>query len=109
AFPSGAWERGDEGVRGCGRSEGVFDADPDLPRGCISFPSSAWERKRGSSASRLCHRPYALILAPGREAELPGVRSQAELGNEGKRNLGTRGCGRSEGVFDADPDLPRGG
>src|SRR6266487_4516518 len=45
-----------------------------------SFPSSAWERQRGSSASRADHEPAP---APGREAELPGVRSQAELGNEG--------------------------
>jgi hypothetical protein len=47
-----------------------------------SFPSGAWERRPGSSASRVGHGP-----APGtrREAELPPWRSQAELGNERTR------------------------
>src|SRR6185312_12843100 len=42
----------------------------------FSFPSSAWERP----IAKLC---FAACCCEGREAELPDLRSQAELGNEG--------------------------
>ncbi|HTU20930.1 MAG TPA: beta-ketoacyl synthase N-terminal-like domain-containing protein, partial [Gemmataceae bacterium] len=50
---------------------------PDAkPEEFFSFPSRAWER----TDAKLC---FATRPPAGREAELPDVRSQAELGNEG--------------------------
>src|SRR5262245_40260453 len=59
-----------------------------------SFPSSAWERRSGSSASADRHRTPC--HSEGCEAELRDLRSQAELGNEMKglafAKWGLAGC-----------------
>src|SRR5258707_8967224 len=49
-----------------------------------SFPSSAWEH---TAAKLRFASGNASGVAPSREAELPDVRTQAELGNEGDCRL----------------------
>src|SRR5581483_193681 len=58
----------------------------------FSFPSSAWERRSRSSASRatpgggLIRFALVPLPMPARQAELGGLRSQALLGNEKPRS-----------------------